>query len=110
MRTHPTPEEAKAAAFINIRGAQGHLADITHKTETGLVKLILTRGPCGRHGTARAIMSLHHPDARRKGCSSKHGDRRRRGAIAGVHRDPAFGSAVVVGLGGIFVELLRDVR
>lgn len=54
-------------------------------------------------------MNLHHPDARREGMliqSMVTGDVVE--TIAGVNRDPAFGSAVV-GLGGIFVELLRDV-
>ena len=113
-RLTQTPEEAKAAAeAIGYPVAlKGISPDITHKTETGLVKLNIADAA----GLQRAwdeldqSMNLHHSDARREGILVQGmvtGDVVE--TIAGVNRDPAFGSAVVVGLGGIFVELLRDV-
>ena len=113
-RLTQTPEEVKAAAeAIGYPVAlKGISPDITHKTETGLVKLNIADAA----GLQRAwdeldqSMNLHHSDARREGILVQGmvtGDVVE--TIAGVNRDPAFGSAVVVGLGGIFVELLRDV-
>lgn len=113
-RLTQTPEEAKAAAeAIGYPVAlKGISPDITHKTETGLVKLNITDAGALRQAwdEPERSMNLHHPDARREGMliqSMVTGDVVE--TIAGVNRDPAFGSAVVVGLGGIFVELLRDV-
>lgn len=113
-RLTQTPEEAKAAAeAIGYPVAlKGISPDITHKTETGLVKLNITDAGALRQAwdELERSMNLHHPDARREGMliqSMVTGDVVE--TIAGVNRDPAFGSAVVVGLGGIFVELLRDV-
>ena len=113
-RLTQTPEEAKAAAeAIGYPVAlKGISPDITHKTETGLVKLNIADAGALRQAwdELERSMNLHHPDARREGMliqSMVTGDVVE--TIAGVNRDPAFGSAVVVGLGGIFVELLRDV-
>ena len=113
-RLTQTPEEAKAAAeAIGYPVAlKGISPDITHKTETGLVKLNIADAGALRQAwdELERSMNLHHPDARREGMliqSMVTDDVVE--TIAGVNRDPAFGSAVVVGLGGIFVELLRDV-
>lgn len=113
-RLTQTPEEAKAAAeAIGYPVAlKGISPDITHKTETGLVKLNIADAGALRQAwdELERSMNLHHPDARREGMliqSMVTGDVVE--TIAGVNRDPAFASAVVVGLGGIFVELLRDV-
>lgn len=113
-RLTQTPEEAKAAAeAIGYPVAlKGISPDITHKTETGLVKLNIADAGALRQAwdELERSMNLHHPDARREGMliqSMVTGDVVE--TIAGVNRDPAFGSAVVVGLGGIFVDLLRDV-
>lgn len=113
-RLTQTPEEAKAAAeAIGYPVAlKGISPDITHKTETGLVKLNIADAGALRQAwdELERSMNLHHPGARREGMliqSMVTGDVVE--TIAGVNRDPAFGSAVVVGLGGIFVELLRDV-
>ena len=85
MRTpDPNAEEAKAAAeAIGYPVAlKGISPDITHKTETGLVKLNIADAA----GLQRAwdeldqSMNLHHSDARREGMiRPRHGDRRRRG-------------------------------
>lgn len=106
-RLTQTPEEAKAAAeAIGYPVAlKGISPDITHKTETGLVKLNITDAGALRQAwdELERSMNLHHPDARREGMliqSMVTGDVVE--TIAGVNRDPAFGSAVVVGLGRHF--------
>lgn len=92
--------------------------DIAHKTETGLVKLNLRTGAefAAAWRELEGILALHHADARREGmlvqgmvrsAGGKSGDVVE--TIVGVNRDGGFGSAVMVGLGGVFVELLRDV-
>ncbi len=109
-----TLEEAEVAALslgypVALKGIS---PEITHKTETGLVKL----GIVDAAGLRRAwneidqSFSLHHSKARREGFlvqSMVTGQTVE--IIAGVSRDPSFGSAVLVGLGGIFVEVLQDV-
>ena len=93
-------------------------ARIAHKTETGLVKLNLRTGAefAAAWRELEGILALHHADARREGmlvqgmvrsAGGKSGDVVE--TIVGVNRDGGFGSAVMVGLGGVFVELLRDV-
>lgn len=92
--------------------------DIAHKTETGLVKLNLRTGAefAAAWRELEGILAQHHAGARREGmlvqgmvrsAGGKSGDVVE--TIVGVNRDGEFGSAVMVGLGGVFVELLRDV-
>ena len=92
--------------------------DIAHKTETGLVKLNLRTGAefAAAWRELEGILAQHHAGARREGmlvqgmvrsAGGKSGDVVE--TIVGVNRDGGFGSAVMVGLGGVFVELLRDV-
>ena len=85
--------------------------DIPHKTESGLVKLRIT----DELALNRAWQALqqavitHHPTARLEGfLVQKMVSGEAVETIVGVNRDGQFGSAVVVGLGGIFVELMRD--
>lgn len=85
---------------------------LAHKSDLGLVRLGV--------GTARDVRAVYD-DLMRKArrAAGKHG--RIDGAlvcetvqggvetVVGVSRDPLFGPVVMVGLGGVFVEVLRDV-
>jgi hypothetical protein len=83
--------------------------DLPHKSDLGLVRLGLTgddavRGAAGdlfatarRHGIdARGLLVQPMADAGVE-------------IIVGMRRDPSFGPAVVVGLGGVLAEILDDV-
>ena len=92
---------------------KGLVQGVAHKTETGLVALNLRHAEeldaaCSR---ILANMDQHHPGQPREGLLVQ---RMAPGGavemLVGTHRDPAFGPVLMVGLGGIFVELLKDTR
>ena len=92
--------------------------DITHKTETGLVKLNLHNEMefVAAWRELEGSLAVHHAGIRLEGMLVQGMVRSAGGksddvaeTIVGVNRDGGFGSAVMVGLGGVFVELLRDV-
>ena len=83
-------------------------ASIAHKTERGLVRLGIT-DPDDVEAAARELLGTARPED---------GDVRvlvgpmlagRRELIAGLHRDPQFGMTVMLGIGGILAEAVRDV-
>ena len=85
--------------------------DIVHKSDVGGVEIGLTTRDAVRAAYA-AIMSRVRqamPDARVDGVLVQRAVQGARELIAGVSRAPGFGPLVMVGLGGIFVEALRDV-
>lgn len=86
-------------------------ADIPHKTEIGGVLLNLDDEAAVREGHDRLIERAKDakPDARIDGIivAEMAGDGVE--TVLGVIRDPVFGPAVMFGLGGIFVEVLKDV-
>ena len=85
--------------------------DIIHKSDLGGVKLNL--------GTAEAVrdaydlmmlrVSRRMPDARIQGAYLEKMCPRGREVILGMTRDPQFGPMLMFGLGGIFVEIMKDV-
>ncbi len=84
--------------------------DIAHKTEAGGVALDLHGDDAVRSGYAGIIAAAlaHSPAAKIDGVIVS--PMRRGGAelIVGVARDPQWGPAIVVGLGGVFTEALDD--
>ena len=97
-------EEAAAAAVelgfpVVVKAVS---SDLTHKTDVGGVALHLHDGAA----VAEAVADMTHLS------SQFLVERMMSGAIAeliiGVDRDPQFGPVLVVGAGGVFVELLRD--
>lgn len=87
-------------------------SDILHKSESGGVMLNLKDAEDVRWGYERLITSVRHhaPAARLDGVLvapmlSRGGTE----CLLGVQRDPVFGPMVMFGLGGVFVETLRDV-
>ena len=107
-----TPEEAAAIAErlggpVALKIAS---AEISHKTEIGGVALDLA-SPAAVATAARTIMASvrrHRPDARIQGLLVQAMAPRGKELLLGSVRDPQFGPVVVVGLGGIYVEVLRD--
>jgi len=87
-------------------------ADIPHKTEAGGVVLDLN----GAHEVRDAWLTIvqrvraYAPDACIDGILVQPMVRRDLELIIGGRRDPQFGPTIIVGLGGIFVELLQDSR
>jgi acetyltransferase len=85
--------------------------DILHKTDIGGVRLNV-QGATAVRDSFDLIMyraTRYMPDAEIWGClvqQQVHGGRE---VIIGMNRDPQFGPLVMFGLGGIYVEALKDV-
>ncbi len=84
--------------------------DVTHKSEVGGVELNLKSVEEVRAAFARIRDSLtkKQPGAKFEGVAVQPMAKPGLELIAGIVRDERFGPLIVVGLGGIFVELLKD--
>jgi acyl-CoA synthetase (NDP forming) len=112
-------EAEAAAAALSLVGtvAGGKVAlkvqspDIAHKTEAGAVALGLA-GEAAVRSAYRAVLAsaaAYRPDAAIRGVLVQKMAPRGVEMILGVSRDPDFGAMLMVGLGGIHVEVLGDV-
>ena len=113
QRLARTPEDAAAAAdelgypvAVKISSP-----DIQHKTEVGGVALGLSDAPSVVEAASRVLASAAsaQPDAALEGVTVSRMVTPVLELIAGVHRDPTFGPVVILGLGGIWAEVLGDV-
>jgi len=84
---------------------------ILHKTEAGVIKLNLASDEEVRRAYKEVLAnaSSHAPHALVEGVLVQEMVRDGVEVIIGVTKDPVFGPAIMFGLGGIFVEALRDV-
>ena len=84
---------------------------IVHKTDAGGVRLDLGTAIELREAGAEMADAVHRaaPEAAIGGFLVQRMVRGGRETIVGIARDPVFGPLVMFGLGGIFVEALRDV-
>ena len=85
--------------------------DILHKSEIGGVLLDVADAAAVRAGFATVLERARTavPQARIEGVLVAKQLRGGVECILGIHRDPVFGPVAMFGLGGIFVEVLRDV-
>jgi acetate---CoA ligase (ADP-forming) len=85
--------------------------DITHKTEVGGVALGLSTPQDIAEAFARLIANARAaaPAAQVQGVILQPMTQGHVELVVGVRRDPVFGMIVMVGIGGILVEVLRDV-
>jgi len=85
--------------------------DILHKTDVGGVQLNVTTAVDVRKAYERMVYRAgqYVPDADIWGCLVQEMIIGGREVIIGMHRDPHFGPLMMFGLGGVFVEALRDV-
>jgi acetate---CoA ligase (ADP-forming) len=85
--------------------------DIAHKTEAGAVALRVEGEAALRAAYARVLANAKaaHPEAAIEGILVQQMAPPGIEIILGVNRDPDFGPMLMVGLGGIHVEILRDV-
>lgn len=85
--------------------------DIAHKTEVGGVLLKLDDEAAVRAGVATLLANAarHAPQARIAGVLVQPMAAGQVELVVGVQRDPVFGMVVMVGGGGVLVEVLKDV-
>jgi acetyltransferase len=86
--------------------------DIAHKTEAGGVLLNLSDADAVRAGFQQVVDSAraYNPAATIGGVLVQEMVTGGRELILGMTRDAEFGPAIAIGLGGIFVEILKDVQ
>jgi len=84
--------------------------DIAHKSEVGGVKVGLSDAAAVRDGFESIMKSVQAamPNAEILGVSVNEMVSGGVQCILGTHRDPTFGPMVMVGLGGIYTEVLKD--
>jgi acyl-CoA synthetase (NDP forming) len=85
--------------------------DILHKTEVGGIKLNLRSAEevTRAYTEIMANVAKHRPDAGINGIIVAEMVQGGTEVIIGIKNDPQFGPTVMFGLGGIFVEVLKDV-
>jgi acyl-CoA synthetase (NDP forming) len=85
--------------------------DILHKSEIGGVLLGVATDAAVRDGYDLLLARAHRaaPDARIEGVLVAKQLQGGVECILGIHRDPVFGPIAMFGLGGIFVEVMKDV-
>jgi acetyltransferase len=85
--------------------------DIVHKSDFGGVRLNLGDSEHVRDAFDLMMLRLRRrmPDAELTGVYVEKMAKSGREVILGMHRDPQFGPMLMFGLGGIFVEIMKDV-
>ncbi len=85
--------------------------DILHKSDIGGIKLNISSASEVRDAFDLLVYRgrRHMPDATIWGCQVQQMVKGGREIIIGVNRDPQFGPLIMFGLGGIYVEALKDV-
>ncbi|MCY3024417.1 MAG: acetate--CoA ligase family protein [Planctomycetota bacterium] len=85
--------------------------DILHKSDVGGVKLNLSNAEQVRDAYELMMLRIGRraPEARLDGAYVERMCARGREIILGMTRDPQFGPMLMFGLGGIFVEVMKDV-
>jgi acetate---CoA ligase (ADP-forming) len=85
--------------------------DIIHKSDVGGVRLNLATPEMVRDAFDLMMLRIHQrtPEARIEGVYVEKMCKRGREVILGMTRDPQFGPMLMFGLGGIFVEVMKDV-
>ena len=85
--------------------------DVIHKSDSGGVKLDLNNVTEVKTAYSEMIktISQQYPDAVIHGVSVQKMIRPGTEVIVGTSKDPQFGPVIMFGLGGIFVEVLKDV-
>ena len=105
-------EEAAAAALqIGPVALKVQSPDITHKTEAGAVALGVSGDAAVREAYQRVMANAKsaHPEASIHGVLVQAMAPPGREVILGITHDATFGPMLMVGLGGIHAEVLRDV-
>jgi len=85
--------------------------DILHKSDVGGVKLNLGKAQEVQDAFDLMMLRISRacPDAYLRGVYIEKMCKPGREVILGMHRDPQFGPMLMFGLGGIFVEVMKDV-
>jgi len=85
--------------------------DILHKSDIGGVKVGIQNASEARDAFDLIVYRArrHAPDAEIWGCQIQQMIRGGREVILGMNKDPQFGPVMMFGLGGIYVEALKDV-
>lgn len=85
--------------------------DVIHKSDAGGVKLGLANGTQVGKAYSDIMSSIKkaYPDARVEGISVQRMAAPGVEVIVGMSKDPQFGPVIMFGLGGILVEVLKDV-
>jgi len=83
--------------------------DIPHKTEAKAIRLGVSGDLRQAYEEVLAAARKYKPDARIEGVLIQEMVTEGQEILIGVSRDPVFGPVLTVGLGGIYVEVLKDV-
>jgi len=117
----PVPKELLATsadeAVAHFRGINGPVAlkiesaDIAHKTEAGAIRLGVSGEAAVRQAYEEVLAAAlkYKPDAKIAGVLVQEMVSRGAEMMLGIVRDPVFGPLIVVGFGGIYVEVMRDI-